>query len=160
MRLDRLSRLLPEVFQRAIEPGSPLLAALGAMEALHDPSESVLARLDDFFDPRRTPDRFVGYLAKWVDLDVPVTTGLGRMRELVAEAVALSHLRGTRLALTRFLTVATGISGFEIDETPMHEAGAWRAFHIVVLAPKESLVHEVMIRKIIELEKPAHVTYE
>ena len=160
MRRERLARLLPEVFLRVIEPQSPLLAALETMEALHEPAEATLGRLDEFFNPRRTPDRFVDYLARWVDLDLPITTGPGRRRELIAEAVALSHLRGTRAALLRFLTVATGIAGFEIDEAPAQGTGSSRPFHIIVRAPPESLAHEIMIRRIIELEKPAHVTYK
>jgi phage tail-like protein len=151
MRLDRLGRLLPEVFQRTITPESPLFALLAVMEELHRPSEEVLANLDAFFDPRRTPERFVSYLASWVDLDVAVAIGPDRARGLVAEMVALSRLRGTRKALVRFLTVATGIPGFEIDEKP---------FHIVVRMPAASLPYENVVRKIIELEKPAHVTYE
>ena len=85
MRSLEIQRLLPGVFQRTLEPGRPLSALLDVMEALHAPSEAVLANLEALFNPYRTPDAFVPFLAQWVDVDLPVTTGLGCLRELVAE---------------------------------------------------------------------------
>jgi len=38
------------------------------MEALQAPDEAVLERLDAIFDPRRTTDEFVPFLAYWADL--------------------------------------------------------------------------------------------
>ena len=98
MKKEQIKTLLPSVFQRTAAPGSALFAILDLMEALHGPSESVLGRLDMFFDPYRSPDEFVPYLASWVDLqillDVPrsssswsqatLSTGMGRLRELTA----------------------------------------------------------------------------
>src|SRR6187549_1637382 len=105
MRRAEIERLLPGVYQLALHPVETsglgedrrLAAALDAMEALHDPSEQILNRLDSFVDPRRAPDDFVTYLAGWVDLDWltggRVTTGQGRLRELVADAMTLSRWR-------------------------------------------------------------------
>ncbi len=177
MRQYEIKQLLPAVFQRTIRAGNPLTALLGLMEALHAPSEAVLEQLDATFNPRRTTDEFVPFLAYWVDLDRlfedepsgkwqvgfsrhPMTSGLGRLRELVASAAYLSQWRGTKKGLLLFLQIATGLENFEIDEQVLDDTGRLLAFHIKIRAPAEGSVHEHLIERIIELEKPAYVTYE
>ena len=160
MRSPDIQRLLPGVFQRTVLDGSPLAALLEVMETLHAPSEAVLARLESHFDPRRAPDRFVPFLARWVGMDLPVTTGLGRLRELVAAAVEISRWRGTARGLRLFLTTATGRTDFEVDESVLGADGRPRPFHVRVRAPEAVAAHRLLLERIIEREKPAYVTYE
>ena len=175
MKQAEIEQLLPGIFQRTLRAGSPLNALLAVMEALHDPDEQVLAQIEKYFDPYRTPDRFVPYLAGWVDLErllvespeereqtdaMPLPTGTGRLRELIAAAAYLSQWRGTAKGLKRFLETATGAHGFEIDESGQTAKGQRRAFHIRVRAPKETQPYRVLLQRIIEIEKPAYVTYE
>jgi len=174
MKKGQIKRLLPAVYQRAVQPGNPLSAILDVMETMHAPSESALNSLDLNFDPYRAPDAFVPYLASWVDLevllDVPRTgsptstpslsTGLGRLRELTAAAATLSQWRGTRKGLCLFLETATGAKGFEVDEQVAGADGKARPFHLRITAPKELVEHRILIERIVELEKPAYVTYE
>lgn len=160
MRSPDIARLLPGVFQRTVQPGAPLAALLEVMEALHSPSEAVLSGLESHFDPRRAPERFVPFLARWVGMDLPVTTGLGRLRELVAAAVEISRWRGTARGLRLFLTTATGRTDFEVDEAVPGPNGRPRPFHIRVRAPAEVAGHRLLLERIIEREKPAYVTYE
>lgn len=173
MKTTQIKKLLPWVYQRTAKPGSPLLALLEVMHDLHAPIEETLGRLDSLFDPRRAPDTFVPYLAGWVDLGVlldvsrsgqgsavTLSTGLGRLRELVASAARLSEWRGTRRGLQLFLEIATGSKGFIIDEQVAASEGEVKPFHLRVTAPAELLVHRSLIERIIELEKPAYVTYE
>jgi phage tail-like protein len=169
----QIKRILPPVFQTAVRTGNPLFAILDVMETMHAPVDSALDRLDVTFDPHRAPDDFVPYLASWVDLevllDVPRTpgansapslsTGLGRLRELTAAAVTLSQWRGTRKGLRLFLETATGVTGFEVDEQVV-EKGKAKPFHLRITAPKELAEHRILIERIVELEKPAYVTYE
>ncbi len=177
MRRTEIERLLPVIFQRTIRQGNPLFALLEVMEALHEPSEKMLEQLDSVFDPRRTEDEFVPFLARWVDLDwlfqkdsnesMPLSqpsntipSGLGRLRELIAIAVNLSQWRGTAKGLRRFLEVATGITGYEIKENIEDENGLPRRFHILISAPASASVYKNLIERIIEREKPAYVTYD
>lgn len=174
MKRSEIEPLLPGVFQRTVHPGNPLFALLEVMEALHAPSEQILAELDAYFDPYRTPDRFVPLLARWVDLDrllvdppegrppaAPLfPSGLGRLRELVMAAAFLSGWRGTRKGLLRFLETATGLQGFVIHEHVRGPGGQPKPFHILVRAPAEAEPYRVLIERIIEMEKPAYVTYE
>src|SRR5262245_44871149 len=106
MKQDEISRLLPAVFQRAVMPGTPLAALLAVMEELHAPVEGLLADLDAYFDPRRAPEPFLPFLARWVGLgrlldDWPRRaddadfwpSGSGHLRELIAAAVVLARWR-------------------------------------------------------------------
>jgi phage tail-like protein len=173
MKTAQIKRLLPSAFQTAAQPGNPLSAILDVMETMQAPSESVLDHLEVFFDPHRAPEAFVPYLASWVDLegimDSPnirstsrtpsLSTGLGRLRELTAAAVSLSHWRGTRKGLCLFLETATGMSGFEIDEAAVGSDGKIIPFHLHITAPAGAADHRILVERIIELEKPAYVTY-
>ena len=160
MKRNEIARLLPGLFQRTLGEGGPLEALLAVMEALHAPSEAALAELPALFHPLRAPERFVPLLARWVDLELPVTTGLGRMRELVASAVALSRWRGTARGLRLFLETATGCSDFVLEERVPGPEGRLRPFHLRVRAPAGLAPHRAMLEAIIEREKPAYLTYE
>lgn len=172
MKAARIKRLLPAVYQTVADEGTPLAALLGVMEDMHGPAEAVLAQIESHFDPHRAPAAFVSYLASWVDLErvldssrggscLPTfSAGLGRLRELTAAAITLSQWRGTRRGLLLFLETATGIGGFSIDEEVRAADGNIVPFHIRVLAPVAATGYKSLIDRIVELEKPAYVTYE
>ncbi|NIM94245.1 MAG: hypothetical protein GTO18_11110 [Anaerolineales bacterium] len=175
MKRKEIETYLPGVFQRTASPGSLLFAFLETIEALHTPSEDVLINLDSFFDPYRTPDHFAPFLASFVDLDqiwiedpsghtatsLPAFPGgIGRLRELIAAASHLSKWRGTRRGLLLFLELATGIQGIEIEEWVPGAEGKPIPFHLRISIPDETVPYRAMIERIIELEKPAYVTYE
>jgi phage tail-like protein len=174
MKRAEIEPLLPDIFERTLRPRSPLAALLDIMEALHQPAEEALAHLDACFDARRTADPFVPFLARWVDLErlfieeadvapahprIRLSTGVGRLRELVATAADLSKLRGTAKGLLQFLHAATGERGFEIREN-VSSSGEPRLYHLTVAAPAVVRPHRDLIARIIESEKPAYVTYE
>jgi len=173
MKSAEIEQLLPGIFQRTVRPGGPLAAFLDVMEQLHAPIESQLADLDRLLDPRLTPDRFVPLLARWLDLDrlfepahrgrepllrQVMPSGLGRLRELAANAAMLSQWRGTGKGLLLFLRIATGLEGFDVDERVPGPDGRPLPFHVRVTAPPEAQPLEGLIRRIIDSEKPAYVT--
>lgn len=175
MTPDEIARLLPEVYQRTLVDGSPLAGLLDVMAGLHAPTEVLLEGLDDVFDPYRTPARCLPMLAAWMDLarfldpragaaaNGPgelVSSGDGRLRNVVATALTLSQWRGTTTGLRRFLETATGLDGFRIDERVADDIGGVRPFHIRITAPTAAARHEALIRRIARQEKPAYVTYE
>ena len=175
MKRTEIEHLLPGIFQRTVQEGTPLFALLEVMERLPAVDEAVLDQLDAFFDPYRTPDAFVPFLTGWVDLDwlllevpeeftelapPPLPSGIGRLRELVATATFLAQWRGTAKGLLRFLETATGVQGFVIEEQVPGPDGLPMPFHIRIRAPQETAPYRVMIERIIESEKPAYVTYE
>lgn len=176
MKPAEIRQLLPAVFQETLTAGNPLLALLAVMAALHAPCEATLEHVAETFDPRRTADPFVPFLARWVDLDwllgtsnrqqrlsaggARVPLDLGRLRELIASAAFLSQWRGTAKGLLLFLQIATGIHGFTIDEHVNDDSGAARPFHIRVHIPAGGEPFRSTIERIINFEKPAYVTWE
>jgi phage tail-like protein len=183
VRSEEIARLLPDVFQAAlqpfetaglVEPDRRLAAVLSAMEVLHAPTESVIDGLASYVDPRLTPTRFVPYLAGWVDLDWLLVadpddtsiasrilpTGAGRSRELVAASTQLASWRGTAYGLRRFLITATGLDGWAIDENVTGEERTPKPFHLRIVAPAEAEEYRPLIERIIVAEKPAAVTWE
>ena len=168
MQRAAIEQLLPAVFQLAATPGSPTMAVLDAMEALHEPDEVVLSEIDRYFDPYRAPERFVPFLARWVDLGwllaleggrpygtVPYPAGATALRNLVALGASLAQQRGTPVGLCRFLDTATGVPGFAVDD-----ALPDRPFHVRVTAPAAARPLADLIHRVVDAEKPASTTYE
>lgn len=170
-----LARLLPEVFQETITSGGLLAGLLEVMTALQHPSEQRLATLDAVFDPRRSSDAFVPFLARWVHFDhlhddrsrrhgglqQACLDSIGHLRELVADAAYLAQWRGTARGLTRFLATATGLRGFRIDEeVRVPGENALRPFHLRITAPAAAKRQADLVHKVIRMGKPAHVTYD
>lgn len=174
MDASRIARFLPETYRMALAPGEPLAALLGAMEALHAPSEAVLRQIDDYIDPLRAPDDFALMLASWLDLDryldwtggqkgagqARYAAGLSHLRVLSTMAAHLMRWRGTRHALERFLCAATGIAGFTVEENPADANGAPRPFHIRVQAPAAARHLSDLVQRIVDAERPVYVTYD
>jgi phage tail-like protein len=171
--LDRL----PWIIQQGGRAGedTPLRALLGAMERMHAPDEAVLAAIDAYVDPRRTPDAFVEFLSVWVDMawlfldppddpyarpGPPFAGGTGRLRELIAAAAGASQWRGTARGLVGLLELATGVRGFTVDEELLDDDGRPRPYHIRGRAPAAPGPLADLILRIAEHEKPAHVTLE
>jgi len=176
MNATDILNLLPSVFYRTLQPQSPLAALLAVMEDLHAPAEHALATLPADFDPTRAPDAFVPFLGNWVGLarlyerdGTPssydasprtLPTGMGRLREVVAHAAELAAWAGTAHGLTLFLSLATGLDGFTIDEGLSGKNNEPKEFHFRVHAPKSAEPFLALVRAIIELERPAYSTYE
>ena len=182
----RIARLLPETYQSAIPPEippsdptalvrkKPLAATLEVMEMLQAPAENALATLDAHIDPLRAPPSFALMLARWLDLDRYLdwtggrpgegapryAAGLGRLRLLCLEAAELARWRGTRRTLERILTVATGVSGYAVEENPPGPKGVARSFHLRVVAPAAAQPLADLVRRIVDEERPAYTTYE
>jgi phage tail-like protein len=157
VKSKEIETLLPAVFQAAVPGSGPLAALLEVMEQLHERSEADFATLERFFDPMAAPAEFVPFLGRMVHLDLEVTTGLDRLRALVARAAWLAHWRGTQRGLIEFLQTATGVDGFKVDEP---SGNGEKPFHILVTAPASLRDHEDMLERIIRQEKPAFVTHE
>ena len=177
MRRAEIERLLPEVFQRTLREGSPLRAILDSIEHMHAPAEIVLARLPEYFNPYRTDPRYLTMLAYWVNLDPilspqptaaaepdwsprPASIPAGRLRALIASAAYLASWRGTAHGLLRFLEIATGTRAFRLEESVTDEHGAPLPFHVRIVAPESARSQQELIERIVDLEKPAYVTWE
>jgi phage tail-like protein len=171
VKVDEIAALLPAVFREALASDEIFQTLLEIMEAIQEPIEERMRRLSLVFNVLLTEEAFVLMLARWVDLewlfmDVAsdslmasdqgwdsATIPFDRLRLLIAQSNVLSAQRGTARGLQRFLEIATGSRGFQIDETT-------QPFHIVVRVPAAVADQELLIERIIVAEKPAYVTWE
>ena len=160
-----MTDLLPEAFRVASVSSPPLRALVAAADDMLRPVRETLDSLDTLVAPYRIRDDLVPYLSRWVDLDwltlpdADSTTALvrgvpvARQRDLIAAAADLSATRGTRAGMLRFLRLALGCDGFEIES----ERGP---FHLRVVVPPEEADHIDLVRRIVGAIKPAHLTHE
>ena len=175
MQPERIARFLPEIYRLTLGTRHGVLdSLLAAMAALHQPAEQVLDDLDRYVDPARTSDRFLPMLAGWLDLGAYLdwsggrresgeprfAPGMDRLRLLITRAADLNARRGTRAALEEFLSTATGIDGFAVEEDPQDSQRASRPFHLRVRAPDAAKKYGDLIARIVDGERPAYVTYE
>lgn len=176
MKRSEIEKFLPGIVQTTLPPGESenlLTMFLGLMELLHEPSEAIMEQLDIYFDPYRTP--FPIYLSSWLSLETlwidrpqdfvdrpfpEFPTGEGRLRELIAGVIDISKWRGTRRGMLLYLETATGIRGYDIDETVTGPDGRVIPFHIKVTMPPRAIAYRALVERIVVSEKPAYVTYE
>lgn len=143
--------------------------ALGLAAAFDHELAPIFASLDNFdayLDPTLAPADFVDWLSTWVA--VPDHSWASqRRRELVARAVALYRIRGTRHGLEAYLGVLTG-GEVEIEESggtaSSTESGApfpgRPGFEVVVtLRTVEGAADADRLEALVAASKPAHVRH-
>jgi len=151
----------------------------GAAAPPVDGLEETIAGIATLFDPRETREEFLPWLASWVALGLRADWSVAQKRDFVARIVPLYRGRGTKANLAELLKIYTGltpvITGMEdtelqigvhstigkdtwIDGSPPHR------FHVSVTMPnpdQKTLQRQFQIASaLIDLQKPAHTTYE
>lgn len=142
--------------------------------------QALLSQLPDYFNPYRTPQAFLPWLAAGVGVELEPHWPLEKQRALVAKAAELYKWRGTRRGLISMIRVLTGIevdieehrcpfASFVLDsnntlgiQTILQ--GALRLEHCFTVRlpdvpekyPDTTLAK---IQDIIRTEKPAHTQY-
>ena len=177
MQQHNIQKLLPAILQRTLREGSVLQALLGVMEQLHQPTEDLLAKLHQTFNPQTAPDELLPMLAHWMDLlrlfqppkagaepalwaNRTLPTDEQNMRALIASATRLSQWRGTHYGMLQTLRIATGLEGFSIDDgTLTNSTNPALPFHIYVTAPADAEPYKELIERIVIQEKPAYTTF-
>jgi phage tail-like protein len=185
---------LPAVFQEDREGGAPNFLGrfllgfehvlLGLGETGEPGLEELIARIYRYFEPgaalaagERAPEEFLRWLAGWVALTLREDWDELRQRDLIAKAVPLYRLRGTRRGVEEFLRIYTRL-GVRIDELrtafqvgvhssigvdTMVGGGAPFFFRVQVLLPspqpEEIKAQRTVAHAIVDLQRPAHTLY-
>jgi phage tail-like protein len=145
----------------------------------------LLAGVHRYFNPggpdvperERAPAEFLEWLAGWVALSLRADLDELRQRDFIARAVSLYRLRGTKQGLEELVRIYTRLAP-TIDEMKtafqigVHstigvdtvlDGGAPHYFKVTVRLsttnPKEIRRQREVITAIVDLEKPAHTTY-
>jgi len=147
---------------------------------------SIIGSLVDHLDARKAPVEFLPWLASWMGTALYRQLPEAKQPGFIANASDYYRYRGTRANLKRLLALFIGLT-VHIDEPdfPMFQVGVHstigleayiqggppHAFRVTVTIPTtEGMSHEEtrnrkrhierLARAVIDLEKPAHTTYE
>jgi phage tail-like protein len=198
---------LPAVFREDAQPGTPnflgrfLLAFEEILRGRGDPGEpglmervggivdavsgvAVLGGLERYAEPGpllpddlRAPSAFLEWLSGWVAITLRADIGEQAQRQLIARAVQLYQMRGTRRGLEVMLGIYT-VLGATVTETiqPLQvgvhstvgidtaiDGGGPHFFRVLIRVPTadpaEIRRYRDLATAIIEREKPAHCSY-
>ncbi len=121
--------------------------------------EKTIGALHRYFDPAKTDEEFLPWLANWVALSLRADWDLDTKRAFIREVVGLYRLRGTKAGLLKMLNIYTGreVEIYDEFERPAH-------FFQVRLTlneadPDELKRKQQIAKAIIEQEKPAHTFF-
>ncbi len=165
--VDFIGRLL-KIFEQAFEP------TVNAFEVMWA-----------YLDPLTAPESLLPFLAHWVGWELLSTIPLERQRYLIRNAVSIYRWRGTKKGLRFYLHLYTGLpldenlperekhicieeaigEGFVLGQANLGEdtmLGGGRPYHFTVRLRSSSHqpLDEILIRKIIDIEKPTWCTYD
>lgn len=125
-------------------------------ESIYAPIEWTVDHFDLFLDPYSAPNDFLGWFATWYEFTFDDSWSEGQRRIFFQRAHLLYRRKGTKWALEEMLKIYLG-DRLEVDDTSKKLDPF--SFQIKIKA-KQAEVNEPSIRRIIELNKPAHTTYE
>jgi phage tail-like protein len=121
-------------------------------------------------------DEFLGWLAGWVGLSLKENWDIHRRREVIAKIIPLYRIRGTKTGLEKYLKICTGYEVEIIEEIESFQVGIIShvgkdtiiggnpPYHFIVnvILPgprKDSQNKRLMIKELIDEEKPIHTNY-
>ncbi|KYC43644.1 hypothetical protein WA1_00270 [Scytonema hofmannii PCC 7110] len=184
-----LLNYLPAIYQTDPFIGQFFLAfekiLLGRQDEVTFPDrglEEAIANFPTYLDPYKTPESFLSWLASWVALSVRADWPVPIQRDFIANIVQRYRFRGTKANLQELLRmfvrgtpeiIETNTAEFQIGvhstigEDTYLRGGSPHFFQVTIVLPEElrnrpqELARQLEIaHAIIELEKPAHTTYE
>jgi phage tail-like protein len=192
---DRVSSLLdslPAVFQDDRSGAAPNFLGrfllgfehilLGVGDATQPGLEETISRLYRYFEPsavlaegERAPKDFLPWLAGWIALTLRDDWDEQRQRDLIAKAVPLYRMRGTKRGIEEFVRIYSRLS-VSVDEfatsfqVGVHsrvgtntrlDGGPPFYFHVKVAVPNagDRDAQRAVISAVLDLQKPAHTRY-
>lgn len=165
--VDFIGRLL-KVFEQTFEPTVDAFEVMWA-----------------YLDPLTAPESLLPFLAHWVGWEILNTIPVERQRYLIRNAISIYRWRGTKKGLRFYLHLYTGLpldedlperekhicieealgAGFVLGQANLGEdavLGGGRPYHFTVRLRSivDRPLDEILIRQIIDTEKPTWCTYD
>jgi phage tail-like protein len=178
-------KLLPAVFSehpflgRFLLPFEHVLTGLEEAGGNLQGLEQTIAGISTLFSARETREEFIPWLAGWVALGLRADWTVAQKRDFLANIVPLYRRRGTKENLISLLKIYTGLTPVITDaEDTEFQIGVHSTigkdmqlggppahhFRVTVTMPNpdaQTLQRQFEIASaLIELQKPAHTTYE
>ncbi len=150
---------------------------LRGIERLFDPGPPLVSKPRNASPAQRTGDEFLEWLSGWVALSLRADVGTDVQRVLIANAVRLYKLRGTKLGLTELIGIYTTLGATIEEASPRMQIGVhstigvdtaldggspyyFRAtVRLPTNRPEEIAAKRRIVKAIIDAEKPAHTYY-
>jgi phage tail-like protein len=154
LRQSSYLEYLPGMYQNDAFLGRFLLI----FESILDPIDRQVADLHHYFDPDLAPPEMLKWLGSWLGLVMDDRWPEERRRALVASAAPLYAWRGTKRGLSALLRLYTGVEPEIVEPTLSQVSRDLRlayTFTVRLTVPADSPIDEVVLRRIIETEKPA-----
>lgn len=179
---------LPAVFQGPTEEGQLLRDFLDSFEEIlfgDSGLHSTIGSLANYLDARKAPIEFLPWLASWMGTTLYRQLPKAKQHDFVANASDYYRYRGTRHNLQRLLELFIGPAvhidepDFLLFQVGVHsigleayiQGGPPHAFRVTVTIPTiadrgleeaSNRIRQIeqLARAVIDLEKPAHTTYE
>ncbi len=146
-------------------------------EQAFDPTIQTIDTLWAYLDPITAPVALLPFLAHWVGWELDSRWDIERQRHLIRHAITLYRWHGTQYGLRLYIHLYTGLpleniqireifeQGFVLGTTCVgvdSMLGGGRPYHFIVeLRPTQpDQINPVLVREIIEQQKPAFCTYE
>lgn len=153
--LDRYSRryleYLPPIYHTDF-----MSRFLALFESILMPVEWTVDSFDMFLDPRTAPAGFLPWLQNWFLAAFDDTWSEEKRRTFLLEAHMIYARRGTKWALARILEIYLGHRPEIEDDSPQLEPLTF----VVRIPMAESTVDRELVENLIDLNKPAHTTYQ
>ena len=152
---QRILSALPALFR-----ADPLLGRfLRGFDDVLTGLETKIDKLSTLFDPLTTPEDFVPWLSSWVAFSVRADLEDGQKRKFLGRIVSLYLRRGTLPNLQELLGIFTvGVTTIDEDPNKPHY------FRVTIRLPDgtsaDRLRQSSIAHALIDLEKPAHTTYD
>ncbi|MEM7343994.1 MAG: phage tail protein [Chloroflexota bacterium] len=173
---------LPSVY----EQDDFLARFLMLFESFWRPINQQINGIDNYFDPRMTPSRFLPWLASWLDLELDQSWPEDRLRQLIRWAIALHRSRGTKWGLLKYLEIYTGHTAKIVEQVAhdfvlgadatlgpdiaLGQGNTPHTFTVSLRLPpldvedeadrkREEILRRRTIESIIEMQKPGHTVY-
>jgi phage tail-like protein len=119
--------------------------------------EKKIASLSHYFDPHRTPERFLPWLTSWTGLILRADLPREKQRDFIASAISLYRMRGTRANMEKLLEIFTSREATvdDLPEKPFQFKVKIRLDNADHITQQRAIAHAL-----IEREKPAHTSFE
>lgn len=174
--LGRFLRGFEAVLTGVGDPGAPGLEEL--LDGIVDVGKGSQPGIERLFDAEQAPAEFLAWLSEWVALSLRADIGAERQRVLIASAVRLYRVRGTKAGLEELVGIYTTPSTTIDERAPRMQIGDHSTvgvdttlgggpphfFHVTVRLPETTdpkviAARQRIVTAIIDAEKPAHTYY-
>jgi phage tail-like protein len=132
--------------------------------------EQTAAGIATYFDPYRAQEDVLPWLASWTAFSLRFDLDIAKQRDFIANIIPLYRCRGTKGNLKKLLQIFTDTDPEKITITDVSTGERYllvHQFHVAVqlksalpMTQARQKQIEQIARAIIELERPAHTSFE